>query len=110
MRIITVLTIAISLSFTVEPVKASSENAWKEFRQAVEAKCRAGVPERFKIERLRIDPFGSESYGIAVVDGTDTTGNEKQTLVCIYDKRRQTIEMSGPLDQPPAKDGGGGAP
>lgn len=78
---------------------ASSEDSWKAFRADLADACREKVPEGFTVEHMRVDPFGSESYGVAVVQGTSKPDDEAQTLVCVYDKRDKTAEMSGPVTE-----------
>lgn len=78
---------------------ASSEDSWKAFRADLADACREKVPEGFTVEHMRVDPFGSESYGVAVVQGSSKPDDEAQTLVCVYDKRDKTAEMSGPVTE-----------
>lgn len=70
----------------------SSEDAWKEFRTTVQDACIAAAG-RMKVGNVRIDPFGTETYGVAVL--TDADSGEEH--VCVYDKARGAAEVSGPL-------------
>lgn len=78
---------------------ASSEDSWKAFRADLAKACEAKAPTGFTIEHMRVDPFGSESYGVAILQGTSKPDGEAQTLVCVYDKREKTAEVSGPVTE-----------
>ncbi len=42
-----------------------------------------------------VDPYGSESYGYAVMIGTGIGTTTGYMMVCTYDKLNQTSEASG---------------
>jgi len=92
-------TVALFLLPAVGIAHASSEESWKAFRADLADACREKVPEGFSVEHMRVDPFGSRSYGVAILQGTSKPGDERQTLVCVYDKREKTAEMSGPVTE-----------
>lgn len=75
------------------PVLASSEAAWEEFRAEVETRCRALAPEAGKTE-IEVNPFGSESFGAAIVT-TTVEGSAPERSICIYDKKARTAELTG---------------
>jgi hypothetical protein len=75
------------------PATASSGDAWNEFRTTVQDACNAAAASRMKVGSVRIDPFGTESYGVAVL--TDAKTGEEH--VCVYDKARGAAEVSGAL-------------
>ena len=89
-------------SFLVEGARAASEDAWAEFRQDVEAKClqaAKGDSGLFTADaRATVDPFGSESFGLALIEGP-ARGAEDLTIraICVYDKQGRTVEMGGEL-------------
>lgn len=72
----------------------SSDAAWTEFRQTLRNACVAHAATRFTVGDVRIDPFGSQSYGVAVI--TDAGKGEEH--VCVYDKASGASELSGPLE------------
>ena len=76
------------------PAWSSSEEAWEAFRADVLAKCQALVPGA-EAASVEVNPFGSESYGAAMVTIPGPSGDERS--VCIYDKRSQTAELTAPF-------------
>lgn len=73
---------------------ASTDEAWAEFRTAVAAACTALVTEPGALT-VEINPFGSESYGAALVTLATPAGTDR--MVCIYDKRAKTAELTAPF-------------
>ena len=86
--------IALLAVLLAAPAQASTEEAWAEMRADVAAKCRALLPEG-ATATVEINPFGSESYGAAVV--TLQEGDRVERMVCIYDKRTQAAELTTPF-------------
>ena len=60
--------------FASVPAFASSDDAWAEFHQEVEDTCRALVQGEVDTVDVNVVPFGSESYGAAVVTVTASWG------------------------------------
>lgn len=83
---------------TVLPAMAwgSSDEAWEEFRAAVEQSCRALIeaPSDAKVA-IEVNPFGSESYGAALVTVGYEEGQDR--MVCIYDKTAKRAELTAPF-------------
>lgn len=79
---------------------AASDDAWDAFRADVEAKCLAAAEPLFASASAiaEVDPFGSESYGLALVTGP-ARGAEETTIraICVYDKQAKTVEIGGEL-------------
>lgn len=102
MRKLPILTsLATALIALSAPVKASSEDAWEEFRAEVEAACRSTTEDIFEAPEIIVDPFGSESYGIAIVTGLERGGDgTPRSIVCIFDKVSRSAEVGTPLDIP----------
>lgn len=79
---------------------ASSDEAWAEFRTAVEESCRTLVEgvegEAADAAEIEVNPFGSEHFGAAIVTipGADGAGDR---MVCIYDKQTGAAEITGPF-------------
>lgn len=72
---------------------ASTEEAWQEFRDRTEAACLALLPEGAAAE-IAVDPFGSQSYGIAMLHMTE--GPEAgSVMVCVMEKQGGAAELSG---------------
>ena len=72
---------------------ASSEAAWEEFRAKVEESCAALVGDDAQID---VNPFGSESYGVAMVTTLQADATQEQ-MVCIFDKQSGVAEISAPF-------------
>ena len=92
---------AVALPFAVIaalPAFSSSEDAWAEFRTAVETECGKLVeaPEGTTTE-IEVNPLGSERFGAAIVTVTlaDETADR---MVCIYDKQAKTAELTAPFE------------
>lgn len=83
------------------PALASSEDAWAAFRADVRTACEAlaDVPEGATAS-YAVNPFGSESYGAALVTVTLRDGSADR-MVCIYDKQARTAEMTAPFGEMP---------
>lgn len=94
MRPIIALTLA---ALAASPSLASSDEAWAAFRTAVEAACTplAQAPADARVA-VEVNPFGSESYGAALVTVTLADGSADR-MVCIYDKTAKTAEMTAPF-------------
>ncbi len=80
---------------------ASSPDAWDEFRQEVQQKCAALAEGRIEQPKVVVDPFGTESYGVAILTGKAVGADTVVSSICIYDKKTQGAEISGelPADQ-----------
>ena len=87
---------ALVLSILAGPALASSGDAWDQFRADVGAACLALVqgPGTAMVE---VNPFGSDSYGVAVV--TLSSGAGRDRMICVYDKASKTAELSAPFDE-----------
>ena len=48
--------------------------------------------------KVFVNPFGTESYGVAMLIGAEKGGGE--TYACVYEKRTKRAELSGPFDTP----------
>jgi hypothetical protein len=80
------------------PVTAASGDAWLEFQQDVERSCLEHALPVLDVKDIFVDPFGSESYGYAVMIGTGVGSTTGYMMVCTYDKLSQTSEVSGLFD------------
>lgn len=77
---------------------ASSEDAWQEFRAKVEESCAALAPTDGKTV-IEVNPFGSESYGAALLI-TSYPDGEAERFVCIFDKVSGATELTAPFPAP----------
>lgn len=76
---------------------ASSPDAWEEFRVDVEKSCLASLPEALGTPNVFVEPTGTQSFGIAAIEGLSPESKSQITYVCIYDKQKQTVEVSPPI-------------
>lgn len=84
------LSLAAALLFA--PAFASSEEAWETFRIQVQDACLAlAEPE----SRVEVSPFGSQSYGAALVITKTAEGEERS--ICIWSKATGAAELTAPL-------------
>ena len=86
-----------SIDLDSAPVQAASPDAWEQFQKDVAEGCSAAAG--LADPQVRLDPFGTASYGVARVIGRTSEG-QRVTLVCVL---RRTpggpadIEVSAPL-------------
>ena len=75
---------------------ASSDDAWEEFRAAVEQSCRVLIeaPSSARVA-VEVNPFGSESHGAALVTVAHDQGQDR--MICIYDKVAGQAELTAPF-------------
>jgi hypothetical protein len=81
----------------VSSVSASSDAARKAFATDVETKCRAAIGKILKSPKIEVEPFGSESYGVAIGRGKAIGSDNRRAIVCIYDKKSKSVEIGGEL-------------
>jgi hypothetical protein len=83
------------------PALASSDDAWDAFRQDVTTKCTALADGLIDQPKVVVDPFGTESYGVAILSGKAAGADATVSAICVYDKKSQTAEIGGelPADQ-----------
>lgn len=88
-------TSAVLLTACLQPALAASPDAWAAFAETVEQKCRALAETEMEIETVRVDPFGSETYGLAIVSGR--VGEAAVERICVMDKQSEEAELGGEL-------------
>lgn len=81
--------------FGAAPAQSASDDAWREFRASVRKSCEAAVAGRLDRATIEVDPFGSETYGVALAKGVSRDAKAPRVIVCIYDKRSKRAEASG---------------
>ncbi|WP_230383017.1 hypothetical protein [Paracoccus shanxieyensis] len=86
------------LLLSASPVLASSDEAWDQFRADVQTACTALAPAEGETA-IEVNPFGSESYGAALLITTLPDGGADR-YVCIYDKQTKKAEISGAFIDP----------
>ena len=76
---------------------ASSGDAWAEFAAEVEQACLTATTGFFDRAAAVVDPFGSESYGLAIVTG-ETPAGTSTSIICVFDKQTKAVDIGGELD------------
>ena len=92
---------ALILGLIATPAMADSPDAWEAFRTQVETACLALVPEQtgqLGEPAVEVNPFGSESYGAAIVTVTFEAGADR--MVCILEKATGEAELTSPWVTP----------
>ncbi|MFN3502080.1 MAG: hypothetical protein ACK4ZJ_07460 [Allorhizobium sp.] len=92
---------AIVFSHLASSAIAASGDAWDEFAKDVAAKCAVLAEGRIEQPKVVVDPFGTESYGVAILTGKAVGADAVVSSICVYDKKSQTAEIGGelPADQ-----------
>ncbi|MBN9021698.1 MAG: hypothetical protein J0H08_06325 [Rhizobiales bacterium] len=93
---LTALSIA-ALAALASPALASSDDAWAEFEKDVAGACLKAAEPMFESATARVDPFGSESYGLALLSGKAKGADAEIAAICVYDKQAKTVEIGGEL-------------
>ena len=76
------------------PVFATGDAAWEAFRAEVAAAC-LGLPDAPGNAAVQVSPFGSESFGAALV--TSIVDGVMEQQVCIFDKASRAAELATPF-------------
>lgn len=82
---------------TVAAASASSDDAWAAFAAEVNDACIAATTDFLTDATASVDPFGSESYGLAIVTGNTPAGTTS-SIICVFDKKTKAVEIGGELD------------
>lgn len=89
----------VATSLAATPLLASSEEAWKEFRANVQKGCEAAVGDRLVKPTYVVDPFGTESYGVAIARGPSKYDKAQHMIVCVFDKATKKTEATQEIRQ-----------
>lgn len=79
------------------PAFGSSDDAWSAFAAEVEDACLAAAGSSLSDASVVVDPFGSESYGLAIVTGR-TANDRRASMICVLDKETRAVQIGGELD------------
>ncbi len=85
-----------ALLLAAAPALASSEEEWLKFRENVSTACLALATELTNPE-IQVNPFGSETYGVALLTTAPADGTAPETYACIYGKTDGTAELTAPF-------------
>jgi hypothetical protein len=96
---VTVITLAGAVAIAVAGFRAdaSSDDAWTAFRADVEATCLKVAVPLFQSATAIVDPFGSESYGLALIKGKARGAANEIATICVYDKKTKAVEIGTEL-------------
>jgi hypothetical protein len=77
---------------------AASDDAWEAFRKDVADKCVKAAADLFVDPVATVDPFGSATYGMALIRGKAKGAETTQiAAICVYDKKTKAVELGGEL-------------
>jgi hypothetical protein len=85
----------VALALLAAPALASTDAEWQAFRAAVEGACLGILEEPGEIV-IEVNPFGSASYGAALITVT-SEGMGTDRMLCIYDKASKAAELTAPF-------------
>ncbi len=83
--------LSVLLAVLALPAAADSPDAWNAFRAEVAAACTALVTTEGTVS-VEVNPFGSQSYGAAIV--TVTADGDSDRMICIFDKETRKAELT----------------
>lgn len=89
---------ALMAAALVTPALASSDDAWAAMRKSVETACLKAAAPNMDGAKATVDPFGSESFGLALLRGKAKGGKQAIMMICVYDKKKQTVELGTELE------------
>jgi hypothetical protein len=94
-RALQVMAIGIS---TILPASASSGDAWQAMRHKVRAGClaKANSMRLGKVD-VTVDPFGTQSYGTAILIKRGAPRQASLAYICVMDKNTGEFEVGGEL-------------
>jgi hypothetical protein len=86
----------LAAALLLAPALASTQEAWEMFRTRVQDACLALAEPGSRVE---VSPFGSDSYGGALVVTKTAEGEERS--ICIWSKATGAAELTAPLPPEP---------
>ncbi|AUH35499.1 hypothetical protein [Paracoccus tegillarcae] len=92
------LAFTLALPVSATTAHASTDEAWEAFRTEVHDACVELAPDEGETV-IEVNPFGSESYGAALMITTLPDGAADR-YVCIFDKKAKTVELTAAFAPP----------
>lgn len=89
-----IFTIIIFSAILILKLKASAPDAWEEFRNDIKVKMESSIKDTLEEYTITINPFGTESYGVAIASGVNKEENKPMIIVGIYDKKTKKLEIA----------------
>jgi len=94
----TVLALAVALIASGSgTANAASDDAWSNFRAEVSKACVTAAKGLIENGKALVDPFGSQSYGLAIVSGKAVGANVTVSTICAFDKKTRKAEIGGEI-------------
>lgn len=81
---------------TAGAASAASDDAWADFQAEVEKGCIEAAAPLLSNASAVVDPFGSETYGFAIVTG-ETPAGTTASSICVMNKQTRAFEIGGEL-------------
>jgi hypothetical protein len=75
----------------------ATPEAWQAFRAEVASACVLAAGDELVNPVVTVDPFGSDSYGLAVLCGPAAHDGKIVYRICVLDKRTRHVELGGEL-------------
>lgn len=94
---ITSALVAALIASSVTVAHASSDDAWSSFQAEVAKACVTAAKGLIENGKALVDPFGSQSYGLAVVSGKAVGAKVTISTVCAFDKKTRKAEIGGEI-------------
>lgn len=93
-RFLLVFTLAFAASTAVY---ASSDTAWEDFARDVSQKCLKAAEGSLEKPSIVLDPFGTESSGVAILNGKAAGADATVSYFCVYNKQDKTAQIGSEL-------------
>lgn len=93
-RFTLVFAMALATSTTAH---ASSDTAWEDFAKNVSAKCLKAAEGSIEKPSIVVDPFGTQSYGVAILNGKAAGADATVSYLCVYDKQDKTAQIGSEI-------------
>lgn len=97
LRVVSMLLPALVALCAPPALAAADQPAPNDIRQTIENACMAAAAPRMNVADIRVDPFGTHSYGVAVI----TDGDTGAEYVCVYEKASGRTEIGSALAPKP---------
>jgi hypothetical protein len=85
------------LAAGISTANAAADDAWSNFRAEVSKACVTAAKGLIENGKALVDPFGSQSYGLAVVSGKAIGANVQISTLCAFDKKTRKAEIGGEI-------------
>ncbi|MCW8327214.1 hypothetical protein MD588_00170 [Photobacterium sp. SDRW27] len=88
--------------FSASQTFASTPDAWQQFEDELKTQCSILFDREFSRYQIHVDPYGSDSYGIAFAKGKLRSSSglraPQSSMICIYNKQSHKAEVGQSFD------------